>query len=93
MIHQMDVMDIFLNEGLFVGLGEYNKWLTVKNISVNFRKIKQKLDDGAFLQITQNVFTPLLDYTDNFKSKQTAPKISVLNDVPEEFKSYGTIIT
>lgn len=81
--------DCLLNKGVVNGTREFTQYLAYKNIVGSFSKVAQKLEGEAQIVVAQNMLEPAVDGVKKIKDKETQ-KISDVNDIPEEFKSYGT---
>ena len=85
-------IDVLINQYMLGVSSIIDSWLEVRNIPVSFKKMKQRLEGAAFVEVSKNVFVPITERLEEYNREKTCQKISAVEDMPEEFLSYGRIV-
>lgn len=80
--------DLLINKGFANNTREYLQYIEHKRIKGNFAKIIQALDGEALTLIANQSLKPVVNETKKLLQLDET-KISDVNDIPDEFKSYG----
>lgn len=81
--------DCLLNKGVAEGTREFEQYIYYECIKGSFAKLAQKLEGQAQVVVGSKMLEPALESVDQIKSRESN-KISDVNNIPEEFKNYGT---
>lgn len=83
-----DDFDCLINKGVANGTREYEQYIEHKNMIGSFAKLAQRLEGQAQLTVAKNMLDVVLDGVEKIKDNESK-KISSIEAIPEEFKSYG----
>lgn len=83
-----DYMDILFNKGLFDDTKEYQQYIEIKNIKVNWKKLIQNLSGQALSTVEKKVFAPIIDRLEEYNNSRPI-KVSDANEIPDEFLCFG----
>ena len=86
-----NTFDILINKGVAEGTREFDQYYAYQNLIGNFAMLAQKLEGQAQLVVGQKMLQPAVDGVNKIKENENK-KISSAEDIPDEFKDFGTRI-
>lgn len=84
-----DSFDCLINKGVAEGTREFEQYIEYKNLQGSFARLAQKLEGEAQVTIAKNMLDIPIKGVKVIKKNEKI-KISNVDDIPEEFKDYGS---
>ncbi len=87
-----DIVELLFNSGVMRNTREYERYESIKIMSVNFQRVAERLSGDARFQIESKTFDSLVEESRNVEER-FKNKITSIDDIPDEFKHYGDAIS